>query len=292
MKKGGLLLLIGVVLGVAAGLTYAWVLNPVQYYDSYPAMLQADYRREWIAISVWAYSSQGNMARTQLRLKDLPMEEVQAGIAGVLDTAVAAGRPVQMLQRIAKLAQTYGVDTPAVQVYANSNLLAITPYPSITAEVALPTPTSTPILQPVALPAPTATPIIFIPTPTQVFTTPYYVQVLTYTCVAQPQIGVTVMEAVTQTVRGRERLEQEPLPGVSVWLLWDEGAERGVTGFKPEQGMGYVDFDVVPQQRYNLYVGMPGGLSLSTLEVRRCDSVTTTWEQWSLVIVKRPEDLP
>jgi hypothetical protein len=43
------------------------------------------------------------------------------------------------------------------------------------------------------------------------------------------------------------------LPGVEVWLMWSGGADRAVTGLKPQNGAGYVDFSA---ER-----GVPGSLS-------------------------------
>ena len=40
-------LLIGLVLGAAIGLLYAWVISPVTYVDASPDILRADYKEQY-----------------------------------------------------------------------------------------------------------------------------------------------------------------------------------------------------------------------------------------------------
>jgi hypothetical protein len=55
-----------------------------------------------------------------------------------------------------------------------------------------------------------------------------------------------------------------------VWLLWEDGADRAVTGFNPEMGLGYADFAVAPGQVYKLYIDVPRGAPVSTIQVEPC----------------------
>ena len=45
------------------------------------------------------------------------------------------------------------------------------------------------------------------------------------------------------------------VPGVDVWVTWEGGADRFVTGLKPEKGPGYGDFDVQPGIAYDVAGG-------------------------------------
>jgi hypothetical protein len=76
----------------------------------------------------------------------------------------------------------------------------------------------------------------------------------------------------------------EGAPGVEVWLTWAQGADRAVTGLKPDQGMGFVDFDADPQTAYTISVGELGmplvsGLQLENCprDVRRGETVLGSW---------------
>ncbi len=58
--------------------------------------------------------------------------------------------------------------------------------------------------------------------------------------------------------------------GREIWLMWDDGADRAFTGFRPEFGLGYADFIVEPGRIYNLYIDNPWGVPLLVLQVEPC----------------------
>ncbi|HQE93342.1 MAG TPA: hypothetical protein PLH19_02115 [Anaerolineae bacterium] len=277
MKSWGVLIT-GLVLGLAAGLVYTWVISPPQYYDTYPPLLDKTYRTEWIQMTALAYGAEGNWNRTQLRLQGLAEAEIRPIVATVLEQAVVAGRPLVTLQRLAELAAFYGVDTPAVHIYTGE-VTVVPPLPpasSPTPPVIVP-PTAT-VSSPTATPSPR--PTLTAPSP---LSTPQPLTALrivsqTFTCEAQPHITVSLMLSHTITVRRREQVEMLPLPGREVWLLWEDGADRAVTGFKPEVGLERADFAVEPGHVYKLYIDTPQGVPLSTIQVEPC--TTDAGEGW------------
>lgn len=268
MKAWGVLI-VGLILGLAGGLLYTWVISPPEYYDTYPPLLDKTYRTEWIQMTVLAYGAEGNWSRAQLRLQGLSEADIRPIAATVLDQTVASGRPLTTLQRIAKLAAFYGVDTPAVAIYTGEDSTAPTPASTATS-LAIP-PTSAPTAT--AVP-PTNTPV---PVPTITTTIPispslsaFHIVSQTLTCTDQPQIAISLTLSHTITVRRREEVEWLPVPGREVWLLWEDGADRAVTGFNPEIGFGYADFTVAPGQVYKLYIDVPRGAPVSTIQVEPC----------------------
>ncbi len=268
MKSWGVLI-VGLILGLAAGLLYTWVISPPEYYDTYPPLLDKPYRADWVQMTVLAYGAEGNWNRTQLRLQGLPEAEIRPIAASVLDSAVVTGRPLVTLQRIAKLAAFYGIDTPVVQIYTGELNTAPTPAP-ITTDQDIP-PTSTPTATAIPptntpLPAPTLTPT----TPISPALSEFRIVSQTLTCTDPPHIAVSLMLSHTITVRRREEVEWLPLPGREVWLLWEDGADRAVTGFNPEMGLGYADFAVAPGRVYKLYIDVPRGAPISTIQVEPC----------------------
>lgn len=268
MKPWGVLI-VGLILGLAAGLLYTWVISPPEYYDTYPPLLDKPYRADWIQMTVLAYGSEGNWNRTQLRLQGLSEAEIRPLAAGALDQAVATGRPLVTLQRIAKLAALYGIDTPAVHIYTGENSAAPTPAPTTTSQAIPPTsaPTATTI-------PPTNTPLPVPTLTTTTSTTPplseFHIISQTLTCTNPPHIAVSLALSHTITVRRREEVEWLPLPGREVWLLWEDGADRAVTGFNPEMGLGYADFIITPGRVYKLYIDVPRGAPVSTIQVEPC----------------------
>jgi len=268
MKAWGVLI-VGLILGLAAGLLYTWVISPPEYYDTYPPLLEKSYRADWIQMTVLAYGAEGNWNRTQLRLQGLPEAEIRPIAATALDQAVAAGRPLVMLQRMAKLAAFYGIDTPAVHIYTGADSTAPTPAPTPTTQAIPPTIAPTPTAA-----APTNTPL---PAPTLTNGTPiatalneFHIVSQTLTCTSSAHIAVSLVLSHTITVRRREEVEWLPLPGREIWLLWEDGADRAVTGFNPEMGLGYADFTVAPGRVYKLYIDVPSGAPISTLQVEPC----------------------
>lgn len=267
----------GVLLGLALGLLYTWKIEPVQYYDTYPPLLQIEYRADWIRMTALACGQEGSLERARVRLQNLPPEEVRREVGAALDAAVAGGRPLPVLQRMAMLAQTYGVDSPAVQIYLASGeeVAFSTPLP--------PQPSPTPLLP---TPSPTLVPqtISIVPTPTPL-PPPYLVEETRSFCLPEPRIAVSITQEVTVTVQGHEQLERQGLPGVEVWLLWSDGADRAVTGLRPAQGLGYADFAIEPGETYNLYLDSSTGAPIATLLVQPCTGEEEhAWSSWLLIV--------
>ncbi|MFP4343951.1 MAG: hypothetical protein ACLFU8_04565 [Anaerolineales bacterium] len=285
-------LALGLILGLAGGLFYAWSINPVRYVDTYPPLMHRVYRADWIRMTALAYGATGNLERAELRLRDLSQEDIRTHLEDALEYAVASGRPLPVLQRMAGLAKRYGVDNPAVQIYGEE-LARLTPRPSPTA--AVPSPSPTPTLTPVPLPSPTTTPS---PTPelsatlTATLPTAYTVEEQEIRCLPQPQIAISISQEITVTVRGRDRLEVQGIPGVEVWLIWARGADRAITGLRPNVGEGYADFTVAPEETYNLYLTNPAGAPLITLRPEPCTGEERGWRSWLLQIRYDPEEEP
>lgn len=263
MKTWGLLG-VGIILGLIAGLIYTWVIAPPEYYDTVPPHMHEYFREDWIRMTALAFGVDHNLERAKLRFQGLDEDEIRQGIIQTLDDAIEKGRPFLLLQRLSELAQIYGANTPAVAIYAPTT-------PEKPAETQpLPTATFTPpaYAAPVT-PTPTATPFI-LPSPTPQFVSPYTIISQTLTCTAKPAIGLSLVTSQTVRVRGREQVEYLPLPGHAVWLLWEDGADHATTGFKPEQGLGYADFEITPEHTYKLYIDSPTGSPISTLQVSPC----------------------
>lgn len=60
--------IIAVILGVAAGLYYAWVIDPVEYVDTSPDTLLFDYKADYILMVAEAYQLEGDLSLAERRL--------------------------------------------------------------------------------------------------------------------------------------------------------------------------------------------------------------------------------
>ncbi len=273
MKLWGVVV-VGLLLGLAGGLITTWFVVPLTYVDTYPPMLAPRYRQDWARMVVWGYAIEGNWDRTQVRLLNLAEDEVATVATDVLNRAVVLGHPMEVIQRIARLAADYGASGPGVAVYLDGGdmlidgtLPVVPPAPSASSDLT-PTPSSqAPTVTPTATrrSRPTVTPTP-LPTPEP----PFRVVSQTLTCALEPVIAISLEVSRTVEVRGREVSEQVGLPMREIWLIWESGADRAITGFRPEIGLGYADFDVEPGHVYNLYIDSPTGPPVLTVQIEPC----------------------
>ena len=67
-----------------------------------------------------------------------------------------------------------------------------------------------------------------------------------------------------------------------MWITWDGGSDRFVTGLKPEIDPGYGDFDMQPDQSYNVGVDKPTSVIVSGLRADPCETDGRT--SWRLIL--------
>jgi hypothetical protein len=90
-------------------------------------------------------------------------------------------------------------------------------------------------------------------------------------CGGEPGLlGVTVYDGAGQ-----------PLPNVELLIRWPQGEDRFFTGLKPEQGVGYADYDLVAKERYQ--VGVVGLESDVAQEIVADPCPDGTLAGWNLV---------
>ena len=298
-------LIVGLALGVALGLLYTWVIDPVELVNTYPALLRTDYRQGWVRLVALSYIADGNLDRARARLEGLEQEDVAGAIGALIEEYAAAGRPADTLRSLTGLAEALDVRTPAMLVYlytpalsppvlVHTPLSAPTPTPVHTSVPPTPSPPAVPTLDPThtptsqpgsALPSPTlasapgSTPL---PSPTPSLLSRLYLARQEQVC----QPGQTPhIEVVVRDERGAG------LPGVEVWLVWTGGADRAVTGLKPRDGAGYADFNAEPGVRYALSVGELGRPLVAGLQIEACPaqgSEAPAPGSWRLVVEPRP----
>lgn len=112
--------IIGIVLliGVALGLAYGWVVDPIQYTDISPAILREDYRVDHILTIAEAYQSDFDADAAARRLAVLGSESPAALVTSALEYAIRNNfteAEIQALQALLTAMQTYqpqGMDTP------------------------------------------------------------------------------------------------------------------------------------------------------------------------------------
>ena len=88
-RRGSWYLLTGVVIGLALGLVYAWLISPVAYVDTEPATLRKDYKEIYRDQIAAAYTATGNLPRARLRLALLKDADPAAALAAHAQSILA-----------------------------------------------------------------------------------------------------------------------------------------------------------------------------------------------------------
>ncbi len=256
------LLLLGLILGLAGALYYAWVVAPVVYTDASPARFNEQHKTDYILLVSQSYAIEGDWEKAQRRLVALNDPAMAQTVTDLLELFVREQRPSPILRNLAVLAQQLGADTPAIALFAPTPLPGTQPEPTATPETFLPTVTPSPTLPPTETPRPTVTAVPT--TPPDPTAQPTYrllnQQRICQTDIPAPRIEVVTLDALL-----------DPLPGVEVLVSWDAGNDHFFTGFKPTQGAGYGDFTMNPDQSYTIILA-DGSPEISGLRIEPCDN--------------------
>ncbi|HSV86183.1 MAG TPA: hypothetical protein VLH85_06385 [Levilinea sp.] len=105
--------LVAIILGLAGGIYYGWVINPVQYVNTTPDSLRYDYKADYALMVAEIYQVEQNLTLAARRLSltgsESPARQVQL--------AIAAGRLIgysyqdlELLERLSFDLQTWSPD--------------------------------------------------------------------------------------------------------------------------------------------------------------------------------------
>ena len=105
-------LLVGAVIGLALGLVYTWVVNPVQYVDTNPASLRADHKADYVIMIARAYAADSDLGLARARLDDLDLEDPPGYVADLTAEQIQRGAPPDDLRALSALALALGALPP------------------------------------------------------------------------------------------------------------------------------------------------------------------------------------
>jgi hypothetical protein len=246
---------VGILLGLALGLGYAWVIRPADFRGGEPAALQPVYRGEYILLIATAYQATGDLDRARSRLALFP--ELDAGALSSLAQQVVAGNGSEEAARgLARLSVALAEPTaspavPTVQVAAATATRSPAPTGNPTLALTLP-----------ALPTATSKPTVFS-TPTPL---PGYALV-SREQICNAKIVRPLIQVLVRTSDGKG------VPGVEILIQWDGGGARFVTGMKPELSAGYADYEIEPGKTYQITLG-DGRTVVTNLAAPTCPAAT------------------
>ena len=279
-NRGPWYLLTGLVLGILAGLLYAWLISPVQYTNTAPASLRGDFKDQYRTLIAVAYLSNTDFARAKARLDLLEDPDVVSALSLQAQLARQQGRPESEISALTALA------------------LALQGSPIV--PTVLPSPSATPTRQL----SPTVTPtqvvsLLSTLTPSQAAgstalqtPTPSLTPLPTRTATPTPGAAFVLQDQALVCTPGTASLIQvealdaagQPIPGVEVSVRWEAGEDHFFTGLKLELSPGYADFAIQPDQTYQVRLSDDGEL-VSGLAAAECETESGEryWGSWKLI---------
>jgi len=240
------------ILGLALGLLYAWVLSPVRVVDSAPEALRADFKDQYRAVIAAAYAADSNLTRAQSRLALLGDADAYEALSAQAQRTLSSGDALQSFQ-LAQLASALRGPTPTAPPSTPTRFAAQTSTPAASspsapvspADTALPVSTDEPLPFYTATPRATRTPV---PPPGAPF------ELASQDPVCDESLAEGLLQVITMVTIQRQ------IPGIELILSWAGGEEHFFTGFKPELGNGYADAQMSPGVLYNLRAADGGAL--------------------------------
>lgn len=285
---------IGLAAGLALGLLYSWVISPVQYVDTAPSSLRADYQAAYVELVARAYAVDGNLGRARTRLGLLGPSDPARRVTTAAQRATTTGSSTAS-RSLADLAAALGgtpANTPSATLTASSAATSPTetqsgsptalPSASMTpsetpsaSPTALPSASATPSATPSASPTPTKTPLPtdtvvpsitprLLPTRTPTPTPLVAFRFMGQQEVCDARLGQPLIQVITQAADGKQ------IPGVEVVVTWDEGFDHFFTGLKPDLGRGYGDFTMTPGTVYAVHLAESPSLTIDGLTPGTC----------------------
>jgi hypothetical protein len=92
-ERGPWYLLTALIIGVALGVAFAWLVAPVEYINTSPESLRDDYKDQFRSLVAAAYVFNGDLARARARLVLLGDQDLQAAVSLQAERAMAQGQP-------------------------------------------------------------------------------------------------------------------------------------------------------------------------------------------------------
>jgi len=261
-QRGPWFLLTGLAIGLAIGVLFSWLIEPVQFLDTAPASLHPDFRSEYRALIAQAYMADGDIGRAQSRLALLGDPDPVSQLKDQTIKAKADQRPQREVEALAALAQglehdpippdsvatTKGARTPAGSETPAGLETTATPQQEMMILTATPTPLATV--------APRAT-----ATPRAILRAAFKLSDRQEVCDPDLPEGLLQIEVLDSSGR--------PVAGVKIVATWDGGENAFYTGLNPRISPGYADFRMETGRAYSLQVG-EGGEPVARLEPVHC----------------------
>ena len=219
-----LLMALALAVGLAGGLLYTWVLDPVECDQASPDSLAVEEKLVYLGLIGDLYACENDLTRARARLAELGVRADGPTLARLIELYLDGGGRPEEVRNLARLARDLGAVGGVLLVFGPE------PAPS-------PSPTFSPVASPPAsVPPP--------PTPTATPAPTFRLIEQTATCADPGRPGR--LRVWVQDAAGNG------LGGIEIVASWAAGQDRFFTGLRPEQGAGYADLEMRPQTEYEV----------------------------------------
>jgi hypothetical protein len=271
MRRSELLpFVISFIIALGVGLLYTWQIDPVEYVDTAPDTLRADFKSDYLALIASAYASTGNLARAQARLDLFPDPDPATTLADLAQQRLAEGRPESEARAIALLASALGEQPTPFMRTPGALETALAANPTVTPDI-LATSHALQTSAPTLIPSRTPTPFV---------AGSFELQSRELIC--DPALPGPLLQGMVLDAQRRQ------LPGVEVLVVWDTGQDHFFTGLKPELGLGYGDFSMTEGVVYAVQIA-GNAVLVSDISPEECgdDGEDIYLSSWLLTFVRR-----
>lgn len=111
-SKRYLWFMVSILVGLAFGVIYGWVINPVQYVDTPPSNLRADYKADYALMVAEIYAADGDLTLASYRLTRLGDETPLRSVQQAIITGQQLGYSEYDIGLLGKLAEALQALTP------------------------------------------------------------------------------------------------------------------------------------------------------------------------------------
>jgi hypothetical protein len=277
LRSARFIFLAGLIAGLACGLSYAWLINPLNRSQTGPAQLSRAEQDSYILLVSEAYAADGDWSAVERRLAALNDPIVPGRVVELMEKAVREQHSLPQAQHLAALARDLGASSAAVPLFAPP----IAPPPAAVATITTSRETAA---RATSAPARSTADEEEAAPATQAAVMPDAFELLGSELNCD---GAAVARLAFFVEDGLGA----PRPGAAIMVRWEEGADTFYTGMRPEIDPGFADFEMTPGVVYAV-IGPDGKALLSDLQTEPCADGQSGGRLIRLRLIDGAEDAP
>jgi len=116
--RSGSRLLLGLFIGLVLGVLYGWLVQPVEYVDTAPDTLRADYHSDYVLMVAEAYGAEGDLELARVRLAALGPRPPVNVVVSAIDYGLEHGYSQLDLETLNRLVVDLRAMPPSAEIEA------------------------------------------------------------------------------------------------------------------------------------------------------------------------------